>query len=73
MLLGVAFVGIVFYWTLQQYNAVSLTSSGGIKADMGRFADVAMYSCWRWCSSPCWRSASGAAATFPRPTCRACA
>ena len=43
MLLGVAFVGIMFYWTLQQANAVSLTSSGGIKADMGRFADVAMY------------------------------
>ena len=42
-LLGVAFVGIVFYWTLQQANAVSLTSSGSIKADMGRFADVAMY------------------------------
>ncbi|MEZ0300433.1 MAG: hypothetical protein ACAH24_00060 [Hyphomicrobiaceae bacterium] len=43
MLLGVAFIGLVFYWTLQQANAVSLTSSGSIKADMGRFADVAMY------------------------------
>ena len=30
MLLGIAFVGIVFYWTLQQANAVSLTSNGGI-------------------------------------------
>jgi hypothetical protein len=43
MLLGVAFVGLVFYWTLQQTNAVSLTSSGGLKADMGRFADVSIY------------------------------
>ncbi len=42
MLLGVAFVGIVFYWLLHQYNAVSFTSSG-VKADMGRFADVSMY------------------------------
>ena len=33
MLLGVAFVGLVFYWVLHQYNAVSLTSTG-VKADM---------------------------------------
>lgn len=41
-LLGVAFVGLVFYWTLHQTNALALTSSG-VKADMGRFADVAVY------------------------------
>ena len=41
-LLGVAFVGLVFYWTLHQTNALSLTSTG-VKADMGRFADVAVY------------------------------
>ena len=32
-LLGVAFVGLVFYWILHQNNAVSLTSTG-VKADM---------------------------------------
>src|SRR5262245_27910301 len=42
MLLGVAFVGLAFYWTLHQYNAVSLTSTG-LKADMVRFTDVAVY------------------------------
>jgi hypothetical protein len=41
-LLGLAFVGLVFYWTLLKYDAVSLTSSG-VKADMGRFADVSVY------------------------------
>src|SRR6476469_2179642 len=41
-LLGVAFVGLAFYWTLHQTNALSLTSTG-VKADMGRFADVAVY------------------------------
>ena len=30
-------------------------------------------SCWRWCCWRCSRSASGAAATSPRPTCKACA
>ena len=55
-------------------NAVSLTSSGGLKADMGAVRRRRpSTSCWRWCWSPCWRSASGAAATSPRPTCRACA
>jgi hypothetical protein len=41
-MLGVALVGLVFYWVLHQYNALSLTSTG-VKADMGRFADVAVY------------------------------
>src|SRR6266436_5500619 len=41
-LLGVAFVGLVFYWTLHQYDAVSLTNTG-LKADVVRFADVSMY------------------------------
>ena len=41
-LLGVAFVGLVFYWILHQTNAVSLTN-GGVKADMVRLADVSVY------------------------------
>src|SRR6185369_2491117 len=28
MLLGVAFVGLIFYWVLHQYDAVSLTNTG---------------------------------------------
>src|SRR5581483_12355176 len=42
MVLGVAFVGAAFYWTLHRYDAVSLTSAG-LKADMVRFADVTVY------------------------------
>ena len=40
--LGVALVGLVFYWVLHQYNAVNLTSSG-LKADVSRIADVSIY------------------------------
>ena len=50
MLLGVAFVGLVFYWALHQYNAVSLTSTG-LKADMGGSPTCPSTSCWRWCWS----------------------
>ena len=42
MLLGVAFVGLVFYWVLHQYDAVSLTNTG-LKADVVRFTDVSVY------------------------------
>src|SRR5436190_2142509 len=41
-LLGVAFVGLTFYWVLHQYNAVNLTNTG-LRADMVRFADVSVY------------------------------
>src|SRR5436190_136536 len=41
-LLGVAFVGLTFYWVLHQYNAVNLTNTG-LRADMVRFADVSIY------------------------------
>src|ERR1700730_3285531 len=41
-LLGVAFVGLTFYWVLHQYNAVNLTNTG-LRADMGKFADVSIY------------------------------
>src|SRR3990172_783876 len=42
MLLGVALVGIVFYWLLNQYDAVTVTNTG-FRADMVRFADVSLY------------------------------
>src|SRR5262245_23962663 len=41
--LGVALVGLVFYWVLSRYNAVGFTSAGvvqGFRADWARFADV---------------------------------
>src|SRR5436190_10528058 len=41
-LLGVAFVGLAFYWVLHQYNAVNLTNAG-LRADMVKFADVSIY------------------------------
>jgi hypothetical protein len=45
--LGVAFVGLVFYWVLSQSDAIGFTrSAGAIKgfhADWSRFADVALY------------------------------
>ncbi|KAB2918355.1 MAG: hypothetical protein F9K29_08425 [Hyphomicrobiaceae bacterium] len=43
MLLGVALVGIVFYWILHQYNAVSLTKHAGLQTDWVKFADVSVY------------------------------
>jgi hypothetical protein len=44
--LGVALVGLVFYWVLSRYNAVGFTSGGvvqGFRTDWARFADVALY------------------------------
>src|SRR5262245_30979448 len=45
--LGVALVGLVFYWALSRYNAVGFTSAAGVvqgfRADWVRFADVALY------------------------------
>jgi hypothetical protein len=43
MLLGVAFVGIAFYWVLNQASAVSLTKQAGLTADWVRVADVSTY------------------------------
>ena len=43
MLLGVAFVGIAFYWVLNQYSAVSLTKQAGLQADWIKVADVSTY------------------------------
>ena len=45
----------------------------GVKADWSGSPTCPSTSCWRWCWWACWPSASGAAATSPRPTCRACA
>jgi len=42
MLLGLAFAAIVFYWLLDQYDAVSVTNTG-FHADPARFADVSLY------------------------------
>jgi hypothetical protein len=45
--LGVALVGLVFYWVLSRYDAVGFTHSAGtvqnFRADWQRFADVALY------------------------------
>jgi hypothetical protein len=43
MLLALTLVGITFYWTLEQFDAVSIAGIGGIVADWGRFADVSLY------------------------------
>ena len=43
MVLGVAFVGLVFYWLLTQYNAVAFSRAAGLMADWARFADVTLY------------------------------
>jgi hypothetical protein len=43
MVLGVALVGLVFYWILNQYHAVRVTNGGGFQADMVRFVDVSIY------------------------------
>jgi hypothetical protein len=43
MLLGVAFVGIAFYWVLNQSSAVSLTQQAGLQADWVKVVDVSTY------------------------------
>jgi hypothetical protein len=43
MLLGVAFVGIAFYWVLNQSSAVSMTKQAGLQADWIKVADVSVY------------------------------
>jgi hypothetical protein len=42
MLLGIALVGIAFYWVLHQYKALQITPAG-VEADMVRISDVATY------------------------------
>jgi predicted nucleic acid-binding Zn-ribbon protein len=45
--LGVALVGLVFYWVLSRYDAVGFSRGAGVvegfRADWTRFADVALY------------------------------
>jgi predicted nucleic acid-binding Zn-ribbon protein len=45
--LGVALVGLVFYWVLSRYNAVGFKETAGVvqgfRADWVRFSDVALY------------------------------
>jgi hypothetical protein len=43
MLLGVAFVGIAFYWVLHQSSAVSMTKQAGLQTDWIKVADVSTY------------------------------
>ena len=43
MLLGVAFVGIAFYWVLNQSSAVSMTQQAGLQADWIKVVDVSVY------------------------------
>ncbi len=47
MALGVALVGLVFYWTLGRFDAVGFNKVAGaiqgFRADWERFADVALY------------------------------
>src|SRR5262245_39495349 len=42
MMLGVALVGLLFYWFLKQYDAVTVTDFG-FKADFVKLADVSVY------------------------------
>ncbi|HEU4377535.1 MAG TPA: hypothetical protein VFR73_03110 [Hyphomicrobiaceae bacterium] len=43
MLLGIAFVGIAFYWVLNQSSAVSMTKQAGLQADWVKVVDVSVY------------------------------
>ncbi|HEU4381821.1 MAG TPA: hypothetical protein VFR73_24890, partial [Hyphomicrobiaceae bacterium] len=43
MLLGVAFVGVAFYWVLNQSSAVSMTKQAGLQADWVKVIDVSVY------------------------------
>ena len=43
MALGVAFVALVFYWFLNQYDAVTVTQQAGMHADWVKFSNVSVY------------------------------
>jgi hypothetical protein len=42
-LLGVALVGLSFYWVLRQYDAIALSSVSGFHLDFAKFGEVALY------------------------------
>lgn len=42
MLLGVVFVGLIYYWVLHQYDAITV-SGAGVRADLVKILDVTVY------------------------------
>ena len=43
MLLGVALVGLVFYWVLQHFDAITLSSTAGFRADLAKVGEITLY------------------------------
>src|SRR5262245_8595618 len=43
MLLGVTLVGLLFYWVLQHYDAITLTNATGFHADPAKVGAIALY------------------------------
>jgi len=43
MLLGVALVGLIFYWVLQHYDAITLSNAAGFHADLAKVGEIGLY------------------------------
>src|SRR5262245_36946054 len=43
MALGVALVGLLFYWVLQHFDAITLSSAAGFRADFAKVGEIGLY------------------------------
>jgi hypothetical protein len=43
MALGVTLVGLLFYWVLQHYDAITLSSAAGFRADLAKVGEIGLY------------------------------
>jgi hypothetical protein len=43
MVLGVTLVGLVFYWVLQHYDAIRLSTAAGFHADLAKIGEIGLY------------------------------
>src|SRR5215510_5770720 len=43
MALGVALVGLLFYWVLQHFDAITLSNAAGFRADMAKIGEIGLY------------------------------
>jgi hypothetical protein len=43
MCLGVALVGLIFYWALQHFDAITLSNAAGFHADLAKVGEIGLY------------------------------
>jgi hypothetical protein len=43
MALGIALVGLLFYWVLQHFDAITLSNAAGFRADFAKVGEIGLY------------------------------